>query len=302
MNPNLTAQRRTAILAAVALVSPLLVAAGCGASEETLPEPTPPALYERRGMPPRPPAAPQTGDPSPTAQPAAQATAATPPTQQSPTFAEPPTAPPAASPSPEVTATATATPSPLPSPTPVPAVTPTATATPTRTPVPTPTATPTWTPTRAPSPTPSPTPTAVRPVAIPIGRAIDVPMYNSVIRWEVISLTDPYPYAPPYQGWPPAGQRVVVLYVRATNVGSQAERLFCGDTCTRLILADGSKTSGYCSTLARPFEDVDAKYGGFDLLPGRFLEGEICFQIPAQARVVGFQPNWIRDTPVVTFW
>ena len=139
-------------------------------------------------------------------------------------------------------------------------------------------------------------------MTVQIGRSIDVRTYDSVIRWEVISLTDPYPYPPPYSGWPPAGQRVVVLYVRATNVGSQAERLFCGDTCTRLILADGSKTSGYCSTLAHPFEDVDAKYGGFDLLPGRFLEGEICFQIPAQARVVGFQPNWIRDTPVLTFW
>lgn len=122
-------------------------------------------------------------------------------------------------------------------------------------------------------------------------------MYDTVIRWEVISIIDPYTGL----SWVPSGKRAVVIYARATNVGPNTERIFCGDTCTKLLLADGSVSSGICLDLPRPFEEVDDKYGGFDLLPGRFVEGQICYFVPPNARVVGFQPNWIRDSPSI-FW
>jgi hypothetical protein len=132
-------------------------------------------------------------------------------------------------------------------------------------------------------------------VEVPIGRSIDVRTYDSVIRWEVISIIDPYVGV----RWVPEGKRAVVIYARATNIGSNTEKIFCGDTCSALVLADGTAWSTSCWELPRPFEEVNDKYGGFDLLPGRFVEGQICFYVPANARVVGFQPNWIRREPAL---
>lgn len=217
-----------------------------------------------------PPGGPPTPTPAPSPEPPPSASPSLPPS--------PGAAGPAASPSLPASPTPTATRSP--------------TATPTSTPTPRPSPSPTATPTRTPSPTPSPTP-APRNVPVPIGRSIDVPTYHSVIRWEVLSIIDPYAGT----GWVPAGKRTVVIEARATNIGPNPEKLFCGDTCTALVLADGTAWSTPCWDLPRPFEEVNDKYGGYDLLPGRFLEGQICFHVPANARVIGFQPNWIRGGP-----
>ncbi|WP_322797322.1 hypothetical protein [Tepidiforma sp.] len=147
-------------------------------------------------------------------------------------------------------------------------------------------------PTSTPTPRATPTPAAV---TIPIGRSIDVQMYDSVIRWEVISLTDPYTREQPWR----SAHRYIVLYVRATNIGNQTERLFCADTCTRVVLSDGEASNGIRLGLDRPFEETIDKFGGFDLLPGRSVEGEICYSIPREAQVLGFRPNWIRGTPAL---
>ena len=155
---------------------------------------------------------------------------------------------------------------------------------------------------QSPPPTTAPTipfvPATPTPVILPrqIDRTLTVKTYDTFLKWDVSSITDPF-----LTGYIPPGKRLVVLRVRVTNVGQAAETIFCGDACSQLILADGTSDGGCSVTLAHPFEQVSEKYGGLDLLPGRVLQGDMCFEIPADARVVGFKPNWITGSAVMDF-